>query len=83
MLSKCANPSCSNRFLRLREGKLFRWDGLGIVHNPQSGVIAQGKPSGKIEYFWLCASCSSRVTVVFRQGGGITVRPIIRVQKAS
>jgi hypothetical protein len=82
MLSKCANPNCSTPFHYLRDGKLFRWDGVGIVHHPVGPSPAR-KPSRKVEFFWLCGVCASHLTVVFLQGVGVTVRPLARVHKAA
>jgi hypothetical protein len=83
MLSKCANPNCSNRFLYFRDGKLFRWDGLEITEHPHLVKATHGKPIRKAEFFWLCGNCATCMTVVFRQGTGVTVRPIVRTRKAA
>jgi hypothetical protein len=82
MLSKCANPDCSNRFLHLHEGKLFRWDGREILQHPHFKTDLS-KPSRKLEFFWLCSDCCRWMTLVFRVGTGVTVRPLVRVQKAA
>ena len=82
MLSKCANPDCSHRFLYLHEGKLFRWDGRQIIQH-RSFLADQSKPSRKLEYFWLCNDCSRRMTLVFRRDTGVTIRPLAWVQKAA
>jgi len=72
MLSKCANPECSTRFLYMRGGKLFRWDQLLGVKELGLSV----KDSQRIEFFWLCEKCAPTMTVVFRQGAGIAVKPL-------
>jgi hypothetical protein len=59
MLSKCANPACSARFLYLHEGKVFKF---AISRDPPDSC------SPRVEYFWLCASCAQSLTVVFHQG---------------
>jgi len=82
MLSKCANPDCTNRFLHLNEGKLFRWDGREILQHPHFRTD-HSRPSRKIEFFWLCNDCSRWVTVVFGEGKGIIVRPLAGVQRAA
>jgi len=82
MLSKCANPNCSAPFRYLRDGKLFRWDGVAITHHAASPSHAP-KPNRKVEFFWLCADCASRMVVVFQPGVGVTVRPLVRVHKAA
>jgi hypothetical protein len=56
MLSKCANPECTARFLYLHQGKVFKF---ATSKDP-------GDPCGpKIEYFWLCGSCARDLTLVF------------------
>jgi len=78
MLSKCANPECSTRFLYMRGGKLFRWDQLEGVKDSEtsSGPIIKRK-SHAIEFFWLCDKCAPTMTVVFRKGIGITTKPLL------
>jgi hypothetical protein len=82
MLSKCANPNCSTPFRYLRDGKLFRWDGVGITHHREAAPH-KSKPNRKVEFFWLCESCASRMIVVFQEGVGVTVRPLARIHKAA
>jgi len=82
MLSKCVNPNCSAPFHYLRDGKLFRWDGIGITHHLEA-LSHNNKPNRKVEFFWLCESCASRLTVVFQEGVGVTVRPLARIHKAA
>jgi hypothetical protein len=64
MLSKCANPACSNPFRYLSEGKLYLIDSkAGPV--PQA-ARAESRDAGKsniYEYFWLCSSCSQDMTI--------------------
>jgi hypothetical protein len=51
VVQKCANPSCSATFRRLGEGRLFAAEAAG-----------DGR-SRRLEYFWLCNSCSRTMTV--------------------
>jgi len=82
MVSKCANPDCPTPFLHLRDGKLFRWDARAAVHVlPSEADLFTKKPSGKAEYFWLCGKCAVSMTVVFREGIGITIKPLKRAHK--
>jgi hypothetical protein len=80
MLSKCANPNCSANFLYLHEGKLFRSESASA-----NGIAAHDtgmkKSSRRIEFFWLCANCAPRMTLI-RNGEGITVRPMSQAQAA-
>ena len=66
MLSKCANPECTESFRYLHEGKIFRLSPTTEVH------IAAGtfKPALH-ERFWLCPRCSKKMTLVW---GGTQVR---------
>ena len=62
MISKCAHPKCNLVFRYLHEGRLFQFD-----MKPSTGGLSESgtdKPSQKLEYFWLCDSCASRMTLV-------------------
>ena len=61
MVSKCANPACSEKFLRLHQGKLFR---LGPT--PEVELAGEFAPS-LYERFWLCDKCSKRMTLVWAE----------------
>jgi hypothetical protein len=77
MLSKCANPECSNSFRYLSQGTLFRWDGLAKAQHRLNLVPNTLKnPIPRIEFYWLCKDCSSHLVVVYREGIGITVRAL-------
>jgi len=67
MLSKCANPHCSVPFRRLNEGKLF------CLESDQRN--SQNK-SSRVEYFWLCRSCSFTLTLRFDADGTVTPTPL-------
>ncbi|HXM61943.1 MAG TPA: hypothetical protein VN950_13890 [Terriglobales bacterium] len=54
MVAKCSNPSCSARFRRLKEGKLFRLETDPLL-KPTSVKVK--------EYFWLCRDCSLIMTL--------------------
>jgi hypothetical protein len=73
MISKCANPACSTRFLYLNEGKLFRFEHevkeetellLGFDPNLR-------KRSRSVEFYWLCKTCAAQMTLVRRKDGGV------------
>jgi len=82
MLSKCANPECSTRFLYMRGGKLFRWDQLqGVKDSGVNSDFTIKKESRRVEFFWLCDKCAPRMTVVFRKGVGITTKPLLPLFK--
>ena len=62
MLSKCANPACSNTFRYFREGKLYLID-----------AKEQPGKSRVLEYFWLCSSCCQDMTIQIDGGHAVTV----------
>ncbi|HEX3323270.1 MAG TPA: hypothetical protein VHR84_21380 [Terriglobales bacterium] len=74
MLSKCANPDCSESFLYLHRGKLFRWERRSPPTDTEPLAFEKKSPL-RIEYFWLCDTCATQLTVV-RTEKGITVTPV-------
>jgi hypothetical protein len=66
MLSKCANPECSEILRYLHQGKIFC---LAPTPEVQS-VTGMLNPAFE-ERFWLCERCSKEMTVVW---GGTRVR---------
>jgi len=54
MLSKCANPKCSEQFRYLRKGQMFH-----LYTVPGAGSAASHQ-----ERFWLCERCSKAMTLV-------------------
>jgi len=74
MLSKCANPACSKPLLYLREGKIFRMEQLP---GPQPAGQTGDPPrnSHRTEHFWLCGSCSAKMTLVYDKEHGVRLRP--------
>ncbi len=71
MLSKCANPGCAASFRYLHQGKLFRLD---------AGIEEPGRETPKaahrIEFFWLCAECTARMTLAYTKDAGVTLVPV-------
>jgi len=69
MVEKCANPSCSAIFQRLRDGRLF-------VMEVSAGSPGAGKkPARSLEYFWLCKTCCRTMTLTMHKETGIKVVP--------
>jgi len=61
MISKCANPACSNRFFYLHEGKLFLRAGGEEDTKLLLGLSTPSAQTFKsVEFFWLCTSCAAR-----------------------
>ncbi len=67
MLAKCVNHSCPTRFRYLEEGRLFRLERDRLV-----GPLNREK----VEYFWLCATCSRTMTLRLDDHMGVTVAPL-------
>src|SRR5215469_654645 len=60
MVSKCANPECSERFLYLHQGKLFQ-----LTPTPELESVGGGFAPLLYERFWLCDRCSGKMTLVW------------------
>lgn len=62
MLGKCSNPSCFAPFRYMRDGILFRLEADPRVHRPKAD---------RLEYFWLCRSCSSKMSLRIGDEGNV------------
>ena len=60
MLSKCANPECSEQFRYLHQGKLFH-----LSPTPNLHVLDDDSYDYLYERFWLCDHCSRIMTLVW------------------
>ena len=87
MLSKCANPGCSENFHYFGEGKLFevhfedadlcvKAGRLPFTHEPK-------KQEKSVEHFWLCVKCSSSVTVALDRENNVLILPLPKTKPAS
>ena len=68
MVSQCANPQCSAPFRYLRQGKLF------LVEHRNKNGNGNGNGSrtaGRVEYFYLCSDCTSRMTLERELASGL------------
>jgi hypothetical protein len=74
MLSKCANPGCSARFLYLNRGKLFRIT-RESANAHRENLLDNQQLTQRLEYFWLCSKCAGEMTLAFRKGVGIVPVP--------
>jgi len=85
MVSKCANPVCSEPFRYLHEGRLFRMevDPPFAARTEAAGWTDGKKPSRRLEFFWLCDSCASRMTLQSEPGRGVKVVHLARAQRAA
>ena len=68
MVSKCANPACSEKFLHLHEGKIFL-----LSPTPEVEAATGGFAPPLYERFWLCDRCCKAWTLVW---GGTEVKLI-------
>jgi hypothetical protein len=59
MLSKCANPVCSETFRYLHQGKIFH-----LTPTPAMQMAAEAKGL-MTERFWLCDACAKELTVIW------------------
>ncbi len=68
MLAKCVNPSCTNSFKHLREGRLLRVEKSSSERLPLEGRKHSGSVRSN-EYFWLCGPCSLSFNLAFDKSG--------------
>jgi hypothetical protein len=69
MLSKCANPECSEQFRYLHQGKMFC-----LIPTPKGAASRYGSLETLYERFWLCDRCSKEMKVTWDGVRGIAVR---------
>ncbi len=74
MLSKCANPQCTASFRYLHDGKLFRMELPAAFTAVNKLPEHAKKPPLRTEFFWLCESCSTQMTLVYNREAGVTIR---------
>ena len=75
MLSKCANPSCSASFRYFHQGKLFRME-MEMVADDSGEAPGAGKIVRRTEFFWLCDTCASEMTLEYDAKGSVLVKPV-------
>jgi hypothetical protein len=68
MLSKCANPGCSEIFRYLHAGKIFY-----LAPTPDLGIAMEMLRPALHERFWLCAQCAKEMTLIW---GGTEVKVV-------
>jgi hypothetical protein len=85
MVSKCANPGCASIFLYLHSGKLFRVEieSPGPKNATSSSDFVPKKPPRRVEFFWLCEECASKMTLTFRKDSGVRTQPIVQAKAAA
>jgi hypothetical protein len=85
MISKCANPACSARFLYMHQGKLYRFEReaednaeLMLGFDP---IVR--KHSAGAQFYWLCENCAASMTLIRCKGVGVTMHPRRLLLKAA
>lgn len=78
MLHKCANPACPNLFRSLHQGKLFllETDHAEAQTSRIASTIRRERTVRRMERYWLCNDCSSRLTLTFQRGRGMVTVPL-------
>jgi hypothetical protein len=72
MLSKCANPHCSNTFRYLYEGSLYLIES-SPAKAKRNDSTTYASESRRIECAWLCSSCCRHMSIRFDQELGAVV----------
>ena len=72
MLSKCANPLCSNTFRYLHQGRLYVINSVSRRDGRKrfSRCISESQTP---EYAWLCTVCCSCMTIAIDEENGTIV----------
>jgi len=84
MVSKCANPDCTAPFRYFHQGKLFRFETeAGLERRRAMGTDSDGKQMRRLEFYWLCDKCASKMTLVFDRDAGMSVRANSRAESAA
>jgi hypothetical protein len=87
MVSKCANPDCVATFRYFHVGKLFRIEtsaGLERRHSMgQDDAVLDRPRLRRVEFYWLCDKCASKMTLVFDRDAGMSVRANSRAESAA
>jgi hypothetical protein len=72
MLYKCANPTCSERFRRISQGKLFEVEMEYSTHHRDANSLGPRRR----EYYWLCDQCACFLTLVMDKAEGAVIVPL-------
>ena len=79
MLSKCANPECTEALHYFGQGRLFE------VHFEDADLCEKAgrvpfelelkKQEKSVEHFWLCPKCSNNMTVALDRQNNVLILP--------
>jgi hypothetical protein len=75
VLNKCANPACLSPFRKLNQGKLFLVETEAQGGSGLRRASWGGRPSRRIEYYWLCDGCAFVLTLSYAAGQGVITVP--------
>lgn len=78
MVSKCANPECPASFRYFHQGKLYRIETDAGADRRRVTLGAENKEPGvlrRLEFYWLCDTCSQAFTLVYDRKSGVTLHP--------
>jgi hypothetical protein len=82
MLSHCANPQCSQPFMRLGQGKLFMVETESLTESGNAAPPATSSKfrlrSRRVERYWLCPQCAQILTLAHDHQSGIALVPLVR-----
>jgi hypothetical protein len=81
VLHKCANPACLIPFRKLSHGKLFLVETEPLGGAELKRANWRGRPSHRIEYYWLCDQCAFALTLSYEKGRGVVTVPRLEVEK--
>ena len=85
MVSKCANPNCAATFRYFHVGKLFRTESSSRLERRRSmgeDEEVSDRRLRRVEFHWLCENCASKMTLVFDQHAGVSIRQNSRAASA-
>jgi hypothetical protein len=79
MLSKCANPECSEAFHYFGQGRLFEVHFEDAERCEKAGrvpfALELKKQDKSVEHFWLCPNCSKQLTVAMDRQNNVFILP--------
>jgi hypothetical protein len=80
MLSKCANPGCSEAFRYFGQGRVFEVHFEDAELCEKAGrvpfALELKKQDKSVEHFWLCAKCSDKLTVALDRQNNVSILPL-------
>jgi hypothetical protein len=73
VLTKCANPTCSEEFRSLRRGRLY------VAEPTTAGTTNVSTATGKrdkLGYLWLCDACCKTMSVTVDSDQHVVITPV-------